>query len=82
MGATIPQEQLLAELEDLLRTMPNEATIRHDTDENFSWLGRAAAIIERWNESKGIPHEISRRDGTAITRGFQTYASITPSGPN
>jgi hypothetical protein len=54
MGDTIPQEQLLAELEDLLRTMPNEATIRHDTDENFSWLGRAAAIIERWNESKGV----------------------------
>jgi hypothetical protein len=54
MRDTITQEQLLAELEDLLRTMPNVATIRHDTDENFSWLGRAAAIIEQWREPKGV----------------------------
>jgi hypothetical protein len=54
MGDTITQEQLLAELEDLLRTTPNVATIRHDTDENFSWLGRAAAIIEQWKEPKGV----------------------------
>ena len=54
MGDTITQEQLLAELEDLLRNMPNVATIRHDTDENFSWLGRAAAIIEQWKEPKGV----------------------------
>jgi uncharacterized membrane protein YccC len=54
MGDTVTQEQLLAALEDLLRTMPNEATIRHDTEENFSWLGRAAAIIEQWSEAKGV----------------------------
>jgi hypothetical protein len=54
MGDTVTPEQLLAELEDLLRTMPNETTIRHDTEENFSWLGRAAAIIEQWNEAKSV----------------------------
>ena len=53
MADTVTDEQLLAELEDLLRTMPKEATIRHDIDENFGWLGRAAAIIERWSPSKG-----------------------------
>lgn len=41
-------EQLLAEVEDLLRTMPPRATLRHDTDENISWLGRAAALVEAW----------------------------------
>jgi len=44
---------LLSEVEDLLHTMPSESTIRHDTQENFGWLGRAAAVIELWNESKG-----------------------------
>jgi hypothetical protein len=42
MEETVTKEQLLAELEDLLRTMPNVATIRYDTEENISWLGRAA----------------------------------------
>jgi hypothetical protein len=50
---SVTQERLLAEVEDLLRTMPPEATIRHDTPENFSWLGRAAAIIENWSQPKG-----------------------------
>jgi hypothetical protein len=52
--AGITQEQLLGELEDLLRTMPPEATIRHDTIENLSWLGRAAAIIEQWDKTKAV----------------------------
>lgn len=50
--AAITQEQLLGELEDLIRTMPPEATIPHDTIENLSWLGRAAAIIEQWDKTK------------------------------
>ncbi len=47
-------EELLAEVEDLLRNMPEHATIRHDTDENFSWLGRVAAVIEAWDSKKSI----------------------------
>jgi hypothetical protein len=53
MDDNLTQDQLLGELEDLLRTMPSQATIRHDTEENLSWLGRAAAIIEQWSEPKG-----------------------------
>jgi hypothetical protein len=52
MDDNLTLEHLLGELEDLLRTIPNQATIRHDTEENLSWLGRAAAIIEQWSESK------------------------------
>ncbi len=58
----ITEEQLLVELEDLLRTMPPRATMRHATDENFSWQGRASAIIEQWNGLK-IPlftHSLSK----------------------
>ncbi len=46
-------EQLLMELEDLLRNTPPQQTIRQETPENFSWLGRAAAALEAWNTIKG-----------------------------
>jgi hypothetical protein len=44
--------QILAELEDLLRTMPPRETLRHSTEENHAWFGRARAIVSAWN---GIP---------------------------
>ena len=44
--------QVLAEVEDIIKTMPPRATIRHDTSENHSWFGRASAVIEKWNPSK------------------------------
>ncbi len=46
-------EQLLMELEDLLRNTPPQQTIRQQTPENFSWLGRTAAALEAWNMVKG-----------------------------
>lgn len=46
-------EQLLMELEDLLRNTPPQQNIRQETPENFSWLGRAAAALESWNFVKG-----------------------------
>jgi hypothetical protein len=53
MADTSPtQERLLAELEDLLRTMPAKESLGQTTDENLAWLGRAAAIIEQWNMPK------------------------------
>lgn len=47
-------EELLAELEDLLRTMPPRSTIRHHKEENQSWFGRAMAIISQWDATSGI----------------------------
>lgn len=46
------REQLLVEMEDIIRTMPPRATIRHETQENVAWFGRASAAIEAWNSSK------------------------------
>lgn len=43
---TISPEQLLVEVEDLLRTVPDQSTIRHDLDVNHAWLGRASAIVQ------------------------------------
>ncbi len=48
-------EDLLAEVEDLLRTTPPRSTIHHDSDENFGWLGRVSAVIEAWSVLKSIP---------------------------
>lgn len=43
------KEELLGEVEDILRTMPPKATIRHGTEENFAWLGRVTAFVEAWS---------------------------------
>jgi hypothetical protein len=48
-------EELLGEVEDILRTMPPRETLRHPTDENFAWLGRASAFVEAWNSPMSIP---------------------------
>jgi hypothetical protein len=50
----LTDEQLLAEVEDILRSMPPRETLRHSTDENFAWLGRASALAESWNMPKTI----------------------------
>ena len=49
------KEELLGEVEDILRTMPPKETLRHPTDENFAWLGRVSACIEAWDPIKGVP---------------------------
>lgn len=50
----ITPEQLLAEVEDLLRTVPPRETIRHETPENHAWLGRAAALVSEWSAPRAI----------------------------
>lgn len=52
--AKLTKEQLLVEIEELLRTVPDRATLRHPTDENHSWFGRSAAIVEEWDNYKAI----------------------------
>jgi len=47
--ADLKPEDLLAEVEDIFRTMPPYESIFHNTPENRSWLGRAVAAIARWN---------------------------------
>lgn len=49
----IPPEQLLAEVEDVLRSMPNRAKMTHSLPENEDWLGRAAACVNLWDVMRG-----------------------------
>jgi hypothetical protein len=49
--------ELLAEVENIIRTMPE----RFDLDEPdiFSWLGRARAVIRKWDQWKAIDFDIA-----------------------
>lgn len=46
-------EELLIEIEDILRNVPSRETIHVQSDENYSWLGRVAAVLEKWDSVKG-----------------------------
>ena len=51
-------EELLAEIEDILRNTPSRETIFNESVENYSWLGRVAAALEEWNMVKGTTAKI------------------------
>lgn len=50
----IDSVQLLAEIEDVIRTAPPQLTLHHVEPEALGWLGRAASLIRRWDTTKGI----------------------------
>jgi hypothetical protein len=50
----IDEKQLLAAIDDILRTMPPERAFRGSSGEILTWLGQASAIIYRWNSARGI----------------------------
>lgn len=53
----LTDEQLLAELEDILRTMPERLDL--DTPDIFSWLGRGSAALKLWDIFKAIDFDVS-----------------------
>src|SRR5258706_208648 len=50
----IAPEQLLYEVEDVIRTMPARETLSHSRPENEEWLGRAAGCIHMWDSLRGV----------------------------
>jgi len=46
------EQQLLGEIEDVIRSMPPRATLRHNNPENLEWLGRVSAVIPAWDSSR------------------------------
>ena len=47
-------EQQLAEVEDLLRTVPAWTSIRNPEPENYAWFGRASAVVKSWDSFKAL----------------------------
>jgi hypothetical protein len=62
MSNKMNDEQLLAEIEDLSRTMPAIEKLDHETGENFAWLGRLAAFVEAWSLPKTMLLSGAMRD--------------------
>jgi hypothetical protein len=54
--------ELLAEVEDLIRTMPERFDL--NTADIFSWLGRASAVIKLWNPH-GMLFDVAINDITS-----------------
>lgn len=46
-------EELLGEVEDLLRTAPTRDTIKQSDEQNLAWFGRAGALVDAWNSVQG-----------------------------
>lgn len=46
----LTNQQLLAEVEDLLRVVPSTEEVKNRNPDSAVWVGRAAAVIVRWNE--------------------------------
>jgi hypothetical protein len=44
---------LLAEIEDVIRTMPPRSVLRQDVPEAFGWIGRAVAAVQLWDSVAG-----------------------------
>jgi hypothetical protein len=53
-NSSVDRTQLLAQIEDIIRTQPTVDDFGQRTDHTVSWVGRAAAVITRWNMPKGI----------------------------
>jgi hypothetical protein len=75
------KEQLLTEIEDLLRTMPPRATIRQETAENLAWFGRVSAVIENWNLTKSplLTHYLDHLHGLTpheASEGFRKLMTL------
>ncbi|APW42111.1 hypothetical protein [Rhodoferax saidenbachensis] len=50
----IPSDQLLFEVEDVLRTMPPAQSLGNDDFEVLAWLGRASAAVHAWDPLKAV----------------------------
>ena len=60
-GKSNSDARLLVEIDGLLRIRPDWGRIHDATGENLDWIGRAAAIIERWDSGKIPQFELATR---------------------
>ncbi len=73
---SVTPEQLLAEVEDVIRTMPPRETLGTDAPENYAWQGRAQAVVRLWDPVHGpfFDGAIAKMN-SGMTRDFETGIS-------
>lgn len=64
------REQLLVEIDDILRTAPPSNALRNETE----WLGRLAAALDRWDSSRSA--SLQRHLEGLTGRSVEVHASI------
>lgn len=74
-------EELLGEIEDLIRNMPDRSTLEDESDENFSWFGRLSAVIEEWDRPKAVRLGLSLAkfrgsNGLESSNGFKEVVTL------
>jgi hypothetical protein len=69
----VTKEQLLAEVEDILRTVPSREQFEQRTEDSISWVGRAAAVIIRWDNVRSITVDAAVND---INRGLDPVRNL------
>jgi hypothetical protein len=76
------KEELLAEVDDILRMIPSKDSFDQRTVESASWVGRAAAVVERWDRARStqvmvVVHDINKPlDMVSNVRGRTGLTSL------
>lgn len=67
-------EQLLFEIEDVIRSMPPTDELGSDSTKVLTWLGRASAAVHAWDSIKAIAHFDThiRNLGSSLSREFHS----------
>jgi hypothetical protein len=53
---TVPSDQLLFEVQDVIRSMPGPRDFGANPDKCIPWLGRASAAVTQWDAIRAIAH--------------------------
>ena len=81
-GDTVTNEQLLGEIEDLLRSQPSVEAFNSGIPEGIEWIGRAAAVLSRWDATRTDSIDLAAEEATvgvgilARARGRQKLVSL------
>ncbi|RUP10185.1 hypothetical protein [Hyphomicrobium sp.] len=58
----LTKHQVLAEIEDVIRAMPDTDKLHWDSLDVLAWLGRATAVIENWSMAKSVAWTMAVND--------------------
>jgi hypothetical protein len=73
MPNTLSPLQLLAEVDDVLRSMPPVPSFETPSQDHYAWLGRASALMHRWDSIKAI----ARFDAYVIQLGSGSFMQVS-----
>jgi len=66
----LTKEQLLAEVEDLLRNVPPLQEMRGSKDSGLAWLGRFSAVIRSWNFTRAAEVMLAQQQLESLTEAM------------